>query len=136
MAVDETLRRSAAVAPGDEAPVGELIREALGDTRELVRLEVALAREDLRSELSATKAGAVGMSVAAAALVAGVTMLLVALVIALGWGWVGALVVGAALLVLAGASALLGYGAIPKHFFGRTTTRLRADVEQLRERIA
>lgn len=86
--------------------------------------------------MSAAKAGAVAMGVAAAALVGGVTMLLVALVLALGWGWVGALIVGAALLMIAGVCALIGYGAMPKQFFGRTTNRLRADVEQLRERIA
>ena len=123
-------------AAGDEAPVGDLIREALGDTRELVRLEVALAREDLKSEVGAVRSCAIMMGAAAAALVVSLGLLLVALVFAIGAGWVGALVAGGALLLLAGLLGLAGWRAMPKSFFGETRERLLAEVDTLRERIA
>ncbi len=133
MAVDD-LRRQVVVV--EDAPVGELIRDALGDTRELVRLEVALAREDLKSELAAAKVMAVAMGAASAAAIVGVTLLLVALVLGLGLGWLGAAVIGGALVILSVTLALVGSSAMPKNLFGRTAGRLRDDVEQLRERIA
>ncbi|HEX4447539.1 MAG TPA: phage holin family protein [Polyangiaceae bacterium] len=121
----------------DEPPVGELVREALGDTRELVRLEVALAREDLRTEVGAARTSIVAFATSAALLVSGVTLLLVALVMALPIaGWLSAVIAGAALLLVAGALGLLGWRAMPKRFFGRTRQRLVDDVDQLREHIA
>ena len=38
-------------APREETPVAELLREALGETRDLVQIEVALAREELQQRV-------------------------------------------------------------------------------------
>jgi uncharacterized membrane protein YqjE len=121
----------------DEPPVGELVREALGDTRELVRLEVALAREDLRSEFGAAKSSVIALAASAAFGVSGLTLLLVAVVLALPLaGWLSAVIAGAAVLLVAAALGLIGWRAMPKRFFGRTRQRLVDDVDQLREHIA
>ena len=132
----ESRKGQLAVPAGDDAPVGDLIREALGDTRELVRLEVALAREDLKSEVGAARTSAVMIGAATGGLLVSLGLLVVALVFAIGAGWVGALVAGGALLLAAGLVGLAGWRAMPKSFFGETRERLLAEVEDLRERIA
>jgi hypothetical protein len=131
---DETDRRL--TAEPYEPPVTELIREILGDTGELVRIEVALARDELRHEAASAKASAIAMGSAAAVLVAAFTMLLVALVLALRVGWIGAIVVGAILLAIALALGLIGWKVMPSRPLGETKERLQANVERLRERIA
>ncbi len=131
---DEIDRRS--IAKAFEPPVTELIREAIGDTGELVRIEVALARDELRREIEAAKASAVAFGAAAAVSVAAFTMFMVAVVLALRVGWVGALVVGAILLVGAVTLGLIGWKAMPTSPMGQTKGRLQANVAQLKERIA
>jgi hypothetical protein len=124
------------VAEPYEPPVRDLIREILGDTGELVRIEVALARDELQHEAASAKASAIAMGAAAAVLVAAFTMLLVALVLALRVGWVGALVVGALLLAIAVALGLVGWRVMPTRPMGETKGRLQANVARLRERMA
>jgi hypothetical protein len=133
---DETDRRSSATPVVHEPPVTELIREVFGETRELVRIEVALARDELEQELGAAKSSAFAMGIAAAALVAAFAVLMVALVLTLKVGWVGALVVGGILLATAAALAAIGWKGMPRSPLGVTKGRLRANVEQLKERIA
>src|SRR5258708_38122093 len=69
---DETDRRL--TAEPYEPPVTELIRDVLGDTGELVRIEVALARDELRQEVAAARASAIAIGAAAAVTVASFTM--------------------------------------------------------------
>jgi hypothetical protein len=120
----------------EEAPVTDLIRDALGDTRELVRIEVALAREDLRSEIAAAKVSAAASVGAGIALVVALALFTVAVVLALEAGWAGALVAGGIWLVLGVALGLIGWKGMPRKPMVETRERLLADVEQLRERIA
>jgi hypothetical protein len=131
---DETDRR--VVAEPYEPPVTELIRDVLGETGELVRIEVALARDELRQEIVAAKAGSVAMGAAAATAVASFTMFVVALVLALNAGWVGALVAGGILLVAALVLGLVGWKALPTSPLGETKGRLQANVQRFRERMA
>ena len=119
-----------------EEPVAELLREALGETRDLVRIEVALAREDLRSAFSVAKISVFAIGSAAALTVAAFTMFIVTIVLALKAGWVGALVAGGLLLAVAATLGLAGWRAMPKELMGETKERLQADVKQLREKIA
>jgi protein-S-isoprenylcysteine O-methyltransferase Ste14 len=131
---DETDRRSAVEAY--DPPVTELIREALDDTRQLVRIEVALARDELQREVAAAKAGAMASGIAVAVAVAALTMFVVAVVLALKAGWIGALVAGAILLVTALTLGLIGWKLMPTTPMGQTKGRLQANVAQLKERIA
>lgn len=124
------------VGPVREDSAGDLVREAIAETRELVRLEVALAREEIKTEMTRAKAGAIAMAVAATAAVCGLTLCLVAIAAAFSVIWLAALVLGAILLLGAGAAALLGWKAVPKRLMGSTRERLQTDVKQLKERIA
>jgi hypothetical protein len=129
-------RDALAQRPAHDDSAGELVREAIAETRELVRLEVALAREEIKTELARAKAGAIAIAVAATAAVCGFTLCLVAIAAAFSAIWLAALIIGAILLAGAGAAALLGWKAVPKRPMGSTRERLQTDVKQLRERIA
>ena len=102
-----------------------LIRSVMGDARELIREEIALAKAELREELAAGRAA--GVSFAAAALLAVVAIVL--LCIALGGaiayafnlpGWVGygimSLLLGgvAYFLVSRGRTQVASIGGLPK----------------------
>jgi hypothetical protein len=116
--------------------MAELVREALDETRELVRLEVALAREELTAELSQARTAIVSLAAAGALAVSGLTLVLVAVALAFGKAWLVALVVG---LILAGLSGVIGLGgwkALPRRLLGETRERIESDFKQLKERIA
>jgi hypothetical protein len=131
---DETDRVS--MAEPYEPPVTELLREVLGDTGELVRIEVALARDELRSEVRAARTTAIAAGAAAALAVAAFTMFMVAVVLASKAGWLGAVIVGAILLAAALSLGLLGWKAMPSSPLGQTKGRIQANVERLKERMA
>ncbi len=103
-----------AVAPAPPAPTGEpstaeLLRGLAGDATTLVRKEVLLARQEVTEGLTATaKAGSL---LAAAGVLAayGFGFLLAAAARAVGGpAWLGPLIVGGALALVAGALGLVG----------------------------
>jgi hypothetical protein len=115
----------------------ELFREAIDETRELARLEVELAKEELWTELRSAKVGAITMGAGAGAALSGVTVCLVAIAMAFHREWLAALIIGGILLVLAAALVLGGYAALPRRpLLGETKERLEADIKQLKERVA
>jgi hypothetical protein len=115
----------------------ELFREAIDETRELARLEVVLAKEELWAELHSAKLGSITIGAGAAAAVSGVTMCLVACAMAFRMEWLAALIIGGILLVLAAALALGGYAALPRRpLLGETKERIETDLKRLRERVA
>jgi hypothetical protein len=123
-----------------EAPSGEtatqLVREALEQMRELVRLEVALAREEARDEWVRARAAGVSLGAGGVAALMGLTMLLVALAAGVAHMVVAALVIGGILIVLAAALGLIGYRGIPRKPMVGTKERIEADLKQLKERVA
>ena len=62
---EDTLHRTRPASADGEEPASRLVRQALDETRNLVRLEVALARDELRRELGHVKVGAVALAGAA-----------------------------------------------------------------------
>ncbi len=72
-----------------EPGIMDLIRAALSDGQDLIRTEIALAKAELRQEVSRLEVGAVAFAGAAVAAIAGVMMLLmtIAWAIAEGFGW-------------------------------------------------
>jgi membrane protein implicated in regulation of membrane protease activity len=97
----------------------ELVQGLLEDTRDLVRAELALAKAEIREEISA--AGTVGAAFSAAALtgVLGITLLAVALggalAYALGWpSWAGFGIVAFVLLASAWLLARFGTARLKK----------------------
>jgi len=131
------------IAPAAAAPLGErdepttdLIREALDGTRELVRLEVALARDEITTELGGIRTAAVSLGAGAALAVSALTMFMVTIASAFAGMWLAALIIGVILLVGAGGLAMVGLRALPKRPLEDTKDRIVADLKQFRERIA
>lgn len=106
------------------------------DTVELVRLEIALARTDLSRRLGAARAGIASLAVGAAVVLAGLLLLLQALVAALGRllppemaPWLSPLLVGAVVATV--GWALLKAGTVApdpeEHALRRAIDSLRRD---------
>jgi hypothetical protein len=119
-----------------DEPTGQLVREALDQTRELVRLEIALARNEVATELAEAKTGVIALGVAAAAALSSFTLLMVALALSFSVSWLAALSLAIVLLLLAGALGFAGYKILPTRLMAQTKDRIEADLTQLKERIA
>lgn len=103
--------------PTDDASTGQLVTQLTEDISTLVRDEVALAKRDIAT--AGKRAGlGVGLFGAAGALAwFGVGTLIAAAVLALATAvepWLAAVIVAAALLVLAGITALIGKSSVQK----------------------
>ena len=120
----------------EEASTAELVKEAMDEARELVRLEVALAKEEVKEELKQVQHAATSMGIALACSLVVLCLLAVALVLALGGTAVVALLVALAFLVIGVVAAFLGYGMLPKRPMVKTRHRFENDVNQLKEHIA
>jgi hypothetical protein len=125
----------ASAEEGETAPSARLIREAIDEARDLVRLEVALAREEMGEELGRAKASATAMGAAAAMGIAGLTLLLTAIAFAAHESWLVALLLGAGLVTLAVVAALIGRSAMPTVALPATRERVGSSLRGLRERI-
>ena len=101
-----------------EQPVGEIIRAISDDVKELVRDEVQLAKAEL---VPAAKTGGIGAGLLAGAAFFGVSAVfilyfcVVYVLVRLGLPeWASFLIVGAALLVLAGLLGAVGFSMVKK----------------------
>ena len=113
----------------------QLAREALDELRELVTLEVALAREEVKAEIAQLKTAAITLGIAAALAIVALSLLLVTLAAAVSPMWIAALVIG---VILAGAAltmGTLGYHSLPRRPAPLTRERLESDLKRLRERM-
>lgn len=117
-------------------PVRDLVRDAFGQIQQLVRLEVALARDEVRTEVTQAKASGIALGAAAALAVSGFTLLLVAVASVFAPMWLAAVVVGGILLAVAATLGAIGWKAMPPRLLGQTRERLESDVKQLKERVA
>ena len=96
-----------------EQSIADIVREALHDAQELVRSEMALARAEIRQEVSRVRTGAVALAGAAVAAV----MALVFLLTTVAWAvteifqwpvWAGFGVVTVVALIAAAVLAVIG----------------------------
>lgn len=117
-------------------PASELLAQTLSEARELVRLEVRLARAELKEEVARAKRAAIVGAIGATFVVLALSSLVVAAVLALGGTAVTALVVAAVLAGLGVASIAIAYAAVPKAVLGQTREQIKSDVEQLKEHVA
>ena len=120
----------------EDSSVIDLVRAAVDDARELVRLEVALARGEVAAELRAMGRAALGFALALAAAVVALTMFTVAVVTALSAPAWSVAVASASFLVGAMIAAAAGYGALPKNPLEQTRARLETDLRQIKENLA
>jgi hypothetical protein len=118
-----------------EEPTGDLIRDVINETRQLVQLEVALAREEVRIEMGRARLAGIVLGTAAGTGLSGLTVCLVAIVLTFSIPSVAALAMGAGLLSLAAVGGWLGWKRLPKRPMNETRSRLEADFKQLKEHI-
>ena len=130
-----TYDRSPASSALEDTPTTELMRQVLDETRELVRIETRLARDELRGDLAQLQSAAIFGGVALLLAVLTLSTLLMALILALGASAGVAFIVAAALLLAACVLAGLAYQRLPKPPLARTRERLTSDVTQLKEHI-
>jgi hypothetical protein len=132
----EPIDRNQSSSPGNaEEPTADLIREVINETRQLVQLEVALAREEVRMEMARARLAGVVLGTAAGAGLSGITVCLVAIVLTFSIPSVAALIMGAGLVSLAVVGGWVGWKRLPKRPMNETRSRLEADFKQLKEHI-
>jgi uncharacterized membrane protein YqjE len=128
-------QRSSGSAALDAVPTTELMRQVLEETKELVRIETRLARDEVEADLLQLKNAAIFGGVAVLLGVLTLSTLLVALILAIGGGALAAFVVAAVLLLGASAAGGFAYQKLPKPPLARTRARLKSDMIQLKEHI-
>jgi len=116
-----------------ETPTGDLVRQTLEESKELVRIELMLMQDELKQDVQRMKA--VAILGAAALVVALLTLstLIVALVLALGENAGVALGIAcalAAVVVVLGALAVKMFPGAPLE---KTRARLEHDVRHIKE---
>ena len=112
----------------------QMIKSAIADARTLFKLEVALAKDEVRSDLSAAKVSVITFGVAASAAVIGISLVLVGVSLAIAPTFWSPLSAGAGLLALGAGAAFWAYKTLPKKPMHRTRERLELDVKTLKER--
>jgi hypothetical protein len=122
--------------PKPDASIPQLVREALDETKTLVKLEVELAKDEVRQELQDAKRSAIMFGVAAVAALLAAAMMFVALALAIFPGPVPALIIGAVLIAAAAILGFVGYKKVPKKPLERTRRRLETDAQVIKEGMA
>ena len=119
--------------PRPEASAAQLVREAIDETRQLVKLEVELAKDEMRQELADAKKSAIMFGVAAVAALLAAAMMFVSLALAIFPGPIPALVIGVALIAAAAILGFVGFKKAPKKPLEKTRRRLETDVQVVKE---
>lgn len=117
----------------------ELIGEITGKTSLLIKKEVELAKTEIMADLQAELAMVKGLGLALVAALAGLNLLLVALVLALAaWmpGWLAAVIVGVVILVLGAAVGYVSWSRRVTTPLALTRKTLKEDVRWAKERLA
>ena len=122
--------------PPKSVPTADLIKQTLAEARDLVELEVRLAKEELKADVVEAKRAAIAGALGLGILLLLLGALVVAVILALG-GTVGAaLIVSAGLALLAATSVAVAYAIAPKSLLGKTRRHLKQDATELKEHVA
>ncbi|WP_437674733.1 phage holin family protein [Sorangium sp. So ce131] len=124
------------VDPRPESSTADLVKEAIAEAKELMQVEVALARDEISEEIAWAKRSGIALGVAVAAALIGLALVLVALALSISPSPIPALLLGLGFVVLAVVVGLVGYTRAPKRPLERTQERVAADVRVLREHVA
>jgi hypothetical protein len=111
----------------------ELVKEAVEEAKQLVRIEAELAKEEVKKEAKQAEGAGIAFGAAAAFAIVCLSMLGVAIVIAAGGTVVAALVVAGVCLVIAGGAAGIGWALMPKKPLEHTIEHAETDFRQLKE---
>ena len=137
--MSEGTRGSQPVA-AQERPAGELVKDLSEQVSHLIRDELRLAQLEMTRKGKQAGlgiglfAGSGGIAVYGLGCLIACAVIAIASVLA---AWLAALIVGAALLLLAGAAALLGKGRLAKAtppVPEETIGSVKADVDEIKER--
>jgi hypothetical protein len=118
-----------------DASAVDLVRSALAETKNLVALEMALAKDEAKRELYAARRAAIAAAVAFSMLLVAASVLLVSLALAIAPGAFPALVIGVVALGVAAFSAWLATRFLPKKPLIDTRERLGSDLVIVKEHI-
>lgn len=124
-----------------DASLATLLSGIVGDAQELVRQEIALARQEMREEISAAKNASIALAIAGAVLAIGGLFLLVTLALGLadllnwpawaGFGLVGLVAAIAGAVMLSSARQRLQHiHPVPE----RTVETMKENIEWIKDR--
>lgn len=122
-------------------PIGDLLGEFAQETGTLIGYEMELARSEVSQATDRARRGAVALGIALALAMAGLGALTACAILGLAEAmdaWLAALIVGAVLLAVAGAAALIGRSRmrqIAPPVPHRAMDNLRRDVEAVQEGV-
>ena len=117
----------------------ELLQHIVQNATLLAKKEVELAKTELKADLKNEVAMAKGLTVAGLCAIWTVSMMLVAVAMALGTAlpeWAAALIVAAAVLLVGTVAGLVGWGKRVKEPLETTRRTLKEDMQWAKERIA
>lgn len=114
----------------------ELVRHALAETKLLVKAEVLHAKKELREEVKAARTSGILLGIGLTLALCGLAVLFVAVGLALPLrAWLGVLLVGVAIVLIAGGLAWFGVKRLPKKPLAHTQGRLKTDFDLARETL-
>lgn len=119
-----------------EASTPDLLREFIDESRQLLRAEVDLVREEARRELQDARRSAVALGVTTMLALPGLTLLLAALAIACPHPVLALLILGGALVLGASVTFIYGYRKLPRNPLGAARARLTTNLQVLKEQVA
>jgi hypothetical protein len=127
-------------AVGPDASAGELVKQLTEQVSRLIRDELKLAEYEMTRKAKRMGRGAGMFGGSGLVALYGIGCLLAAAIIGLASvlpAWAAALIVGGALLVIAGVAALMGKSQVSKAVPPvpeQTVQSVKADVEEIKER--
>ncbi|MGE5487240.1 MAG: phage holin family protein [bacterium] len=104
-------------APLPERPVAEVLKDIVGNIREIIRSEIVLAREEMRDKARTAGKASVMVAAGAVLLLFGFGFLLAAIYAALDIvmpAWAAALIVFGLMLIIGGALASIGLNRLKR----------------------
>ena len=111
----------------------DLVKEAVEEAKQLVRIEAELAKEEVKKEAKQAEGAGIAFGAAAAFAIVCLSLLGVAIVIAAGGTPVAALITAGVCLLIAGGAAGIGYALVPKKPLEHSKERAETDLRQLKE---
>jgi hypothetical protein len=121
--------------PPEDASAAELLRDAVSEARQLITLEVSLAKDEMRREVVSAKSAGIALGASAVAAIVALALLFTALALAIFPGPVPALLLGLILMVGATLGAIAGMKLLPRKPLEDTRRRFGTNVESLKESV-
>lgn len=119
----------------EEIPAAKLVEAALREGRELIKLELQLAKVEAKKQAMNSLKAVLGFALAGSFAFMGFVLLVVALVLALGGTALAALGVALGSLLLGGGIALIAWSWLPTDPLEHSREHVKGDLKQLKEHV-